>query len=214
MNRAISLAVASSLSIALLAACASSGRSSAESTVTGLGELRGDATAGKTQIKTTIATMDQIEKSESGDLKPLYDSFKKEVANLESLASKARSNGQAMREKGAAYFKTWEEQLGTMTNEDIKKRSEERRKELNALYAELTKSMDACRTSYDKLSTNLSDITKALDLDLSKNGVKNLATPMKSARTNAADVDKAISAVEKNLDALAKEMSSIQAAKS
>jgi len=214
MTRVLSVAVASSLSLALLAACASSGRSSAESTVTGIGELRSDATAGKTQLKTTITSMDQIEKSASGDLKPLYDSFKKEVANLESLASKARSNGQAMREKGAAYFKTWEEQLGTMTNEDIKKRSEERRKELNALYAELTKSMDACRTSYDKLSANLTDITKALELDLSMNGVKNLSSPMKSARSNATDVEKSINAVEKNLDALAKEMSSIQAAKS
>lgn len=214
MHRTLALSLVSTLSLSLLAACASTGRDSAESTVGGLNELRADVTAGKAQVKSTIDSMNALEKSEGGDLKPRYEAYKKELSALESIAAKAKSNGQAMREKGAAYFKTWEEQLGTMTNPDIKKRSEERRTELNKLYAELTTSMDGCRASYEKFSTDLTDIKKALDIDLSANGVKNLATPMKTARGHAGDLEKTLDDVNKKLDALAREMNSIQSPKS
>jgi chromosome segregation ATPase len=214
MKRCIPTFLASAVAVATLAACAATGRSTAESTVTGIQNLRADAEQGKAQVKSTIDSMTALENAEGGDLKPRYDAFVTETKRLESLASKAKSNGQAMRERGAAYFKTWEEQLGTMTDPDIKKRSEERRTELNGHYAELTKSMDACRAAYEKLSTNLTDIKKALDVDLSVNGVKSLSSPMKSARSNATALTSSIEDVEEKLNELAKEMNTIQGPKS
>jgi hypothetical protein len=215
MRQSIATALFCSAVLALFSGCAStSGRSSSESTVTGLNNLRADVTAGKQQIETTMNSLMSLEKAGGGDLKPLYDTFQKELKSLESLASRARSHSQSMREKGTAFFKTWEEQLGTMTNPDIRKRSDERRNELNEQYTKLTDSMDVARQAYDKFSTDLTEIKNALGLDLSANGVKKLSKPFDVAGDHASELTKALDGVDKRLDALASEMNTIQAVKS
>ncbi len=213
MFRTAFLALAAFAVVASLAGCRSTGRARSESTVGGLNDLRAEANKGKVQVEATIATMTAIQESEATDLKVRYEDYLKELRTLESLAETARSKGQAMRDKGAAYFKTWEEQIGTISSPDVRKRSEERRAELNELYSTLTASMDNCRLQYAKLSTDLTDIKQALDLDLTPKGVKSLSKPMKSARSGAENVDEAIDDVLEKLDALATELNTIQGQK-
>lgn len=192
-----------------LTACGSTGRSRTASTASGLNELRDNADAGKKSVRTTINTLSALETG-TGDLMPRYEGFLKEFAGLESIAATSRSNADAMREKGTAYFAAWEEQIGAMSNPEVKQRSEERRNELNALYTNLTDSMAACRQRYDKFAADLADIKAALDLDLSPNGVKNLAEPIKAARSHGGLVDTALDDVLEKLEALAKELNTVQ----
>jgi chromosome segregation ATPase len=198
--------------VAGAAGCASSGRSRTETTVTGLNDLRKDGDEGKRSIKATVDALTALEKAEGRGLSASYEKFVEQFGTLETLASRARDHGQAMRDRGSEYFRSWEEQIGTMTNPDIKRRSEERRTALETLYTAMTTTMASCRQQYDKFSADLTDIKQALDLDLTPNGVKNLAEPIEKARTDADALDESIDDVLAKLEGLAKELNSIQGA--
>ena len=196
--------------VAGAAGCASSGRERTETTVTGLKDLRADGDQGKRSIQSTVGALTALEKAPGGQMAASYEKFVTEFTTLEDLAARARDHGQQMRDRGSEYFRTWEEQIGTMTNPDIKKRSEDRRKELEKLYTAMTTSMTTCRGHYEKFSADLTDIKQALDLDLTPNGVKNLAEPIEKARKDSEGLDKSIDDVLEKLEALAKELNTIQ----
>ena len=103
MRSSITTTLFCSALLTFFAGCAATNRSASESTVSGITSLQADLTAGKQQSKAVVDSLTAIEKAGAADLKPLYDTFQKELKSLESLASRASSPPPRVRSPTGAW---------------------------------------------------------------------------------------------------------------
>src|SRR5262245_10866630 len=99
----------------LTAACATTDRDRAMATKHGLMDTK---TGVDTMVKQTDALEESMKKildcgSGKGDAQGAYAEFTTRLAALESTASDTRSRVESMEGSGEAYFRKWEEEMGT-----------------------------------------------------------------------------------------------------
>jgi hypothetical protein len=156
----------------------------------------------------TMSTLNDLVDKPGADLKPQFQSFS---AALDSLVA-ARKRGEAARDhlvrSSAAFFAGWDKQLTTITNTDIRSRSEARK-------ADVSKQCDAANThcveAQDGLRSligYLQDIRRALSTDLTRNGVQAVKNLVSNANTTADKVQAALAQADTDLKALGAQMSS------
>src|SRR5262245_39064034 len=137
----------------------------------GLMSLQEEIGKGKTQVGTTIASLEGVVAAAGSNAKPKFDDFVKNLKGLEDQAAAIKSKADDMRARGAAYFKAWEDQLATVSTPSIKEAAEKRRDQLTKNYEGVTVAAEAAREAYKPLISDLKDIEKMLTNDLTADGV-------------------------------------------
>ena len=156
----------------------------------------------------TTSTLNDLVDNPSADLKPQFRNFN---AALDSLVA-ARKRGEAARDhlarSSAAFFADWDKQLTTMTNIDVRTRSEARK-------ADVSRQLDAannrCIQAQESLRSSvgyLQDIRRALSTDLTRNGVEAVKSLVRNANTTVSTVQADLTQASTELKALSAQMSS------
>ena len=156
----------------------------------------------------TMATLNNLVDKPAADLKPQFQCFSAGLDSLVAAAKRGTVTGNELVRSNAAYFAAWHQQLATITNADVRSRSEARKVEVcnqfntaNHLYAQ---AQDDLRSLVDYLQ----DIRRALSADLTASGVEAVKPLVTTANTNAGKVQTALSQAGTELAALSTRMSS------
>jgi chromosome segregation ATPase len=147
------------------------------------------------EIDLVVASLHNLTDAPAADLVPQRKDYEKALSTLESTAEEVSKTGAQMRERGAAYFAEWEQQLAAIQNEDIREQSSERRKEIQENFSELQTNYGEAKTAFEPLLSDLRDIRTALQADLTLPGIETLKPVVK-------DVDKKASNVREELQDL------------
>ena len=145
---------------------------------------------GMQQLDATVAALHAITDKPSADLTTQRKAYEKSLASLESTAEGVADLASDMREKGKAYFAQWEKQLAEIQNEDIRGRSEERRKAIEAGFSKLQTNYNEAKDAFHPLLNDLRDIRTALKADLTMESIEDLKPTTKKVDKEAASVGK------------------------
>jgi chromosome segregation ATPase len=156
--------------------------------------------AGRQLESTITALKDLVEKP--GDLPKQRSVFDAAFANLNATSTSLASNAAKMRTDSTQYFSEWNAQVQAMQNEDVRERSEDRRKAMEASFNKLDGQCQETRTALDKVVLDLKDIQTALKNDLTPSGIDALKPSVKKVDKAAASVSEAL----KELGAKAREI--------
>lgn len=202
------LAFIAVLAIFSVAGCASTGYDKGDAAATSLREAAAEVQGQGRALEVTMGTLNELVTKPEPDLKPQFKRFGK---SLDDLAASARRNERAqvrITQKSAAYFEAWDKQLATMNYEAVRSRSAARK-------AEVTNSLDSVNKRYREtqdamgpLMNYLSDVRKALDSDLTPNGVQAAKPIVEKARENAGKVQLALGHLSTELTDCSSRMSS------
>ena len=160
------------------------------------------------QLKATLSALNALTAQKKGDLRPAYNAYCAEVPKTEAAAGQTRTRVQWMAGDGRKYFQDWQATINGIANKSLQKKAQKR--------------MDAVRKSYDKVEaslvqagekfrpflSDLADIQKFLATDVTAGGVKAIKSTVRSANWNHQYVDDAINAALKEMDKMAKALSS------
>src|SRR5258705_3411445 len=80
-----------------------------------------------TQIDKTEQTLSSVSHAQGKDLKKQYQSFSKEVNNLEQAQINTTSDIDQMKSTGTEYFSSWDTSIAQMSNPELKQASVDRR---------------------------------------------------------------------------------------
>jgi uncharacterized phage infection (PIP) family protein YhgE len=202
MKGTVSFSLLPSLTLAaglvVLGGCASGNYKKGASTAAGLSQSADKITAGKARIDSTLMALNSLVKSPQGDLVPKFKQFNDAVTALQSAAKNVSASVKDMRDKGNEYFKNWDEQLAQISNEDIKKRSTERKGKVQKEFIDVNNSYTQFENALNPFMSHLKDIQTALRTDLTVGGV--------SVVQNAAnDANHEAKPLKKSLDELVKQ---------
>jgi hypothetical protein len=205
LNRMLTLALLAAGTTWLFTGCGTSaGYKQADKTGQGIADFREEIVKGKQAIDTTMATLNQIEVQAVSNPRKAYEKFCKDVANLDSVAAKAKKRGQDMKEQGQAYFRQWEMQMAQVKDPAIQKLSQQRQAKLRETFDNIKKYTEPLKAQFDPWMADLKSVQSYLGQDLTVAGV-NAAKDI-IAKTKAEGRE-----VQKSMDALIAELNSVSA---
>src|SRR5690349_5659403 len=119
------------IALLLVAGCSSSsGYNKGEKTAQNIQTAANRIAALPALVDKTMASLDALVNKPQADLRPQFKQFNANLAEVESAAKEVGAARRSMGEKGKEFFAAWDAQLAQISNEDIKARSEARKKEV------------------------------------------------------------------------------------
>ena len=140
------------------------------------------------------------------ELRPQFETFKAELVKMEEQAKIARDRANSMKEKGKASFQEWEKEVQAINNADIRKQAEKRYEKRKKSYDKILIAMQEARDELVPFMSDLNDIRKLLDSELTEKSVAGTKMTIRSADWHGEDVRDSLSDVEKELDRVAADL--------
>jgi len=144
------------------------------------------------------------------ELRPQFETFKAELVKMEEQAKIARDRANSMKEKGKASFQEWEKEVQAINNADIRKQAEKRYEKRKKSYDKILIAMQEARDELVPFMSDLNDIRKLLDSELTEKSVAGTKMTIRSADWHGEDVRDSLSDVEKELDRVAADLAKYQ----
>jgi len=159
----------------------------------------------RNQVGLTLEELNRLQK-DSVELRPQFELFTKELSKMEAQAKVAQERVMQMSEKGQAYFQSWEDSIKTIANKDIREQAQKRYDKRTKSYAKIITAMTEARDELKPFMSDLNDIKKLLDAELSRESVKSASKLVKQANNHGGDVVEALKDVETELDRVSAEL--------
>lgn len=196
------------LALAFTALLAATTRASQEQLAASIKEARAEAARTSEQLKATLSALNALTKQGKGDLKPAYNAFAAEVPKTEAAAASTRTRVQWMAGDGRQYFKNWQKTVDGVANESLRKKAQKRLDVVQKSYNKVEVSLKEAGEKFKPFLSDLTDIQKTLAADVTPGGVKAVRSTVSSANWNHQSVDRAVKAALKEMDKMAKSLSS------
>ena len=171
-------------------------------------EARAETTRTSEQLKATVGAINALTAQKKGDLRPAYDTYCSEVTKTEGAAAWTRTRVQWMGSDGRKYFQDWQTTVSGIANESLRKKAQKRLDTVKKSYDKIEASLQQAGEKFKPFLSDLSDIQKTLATDVTAGGVKAIRSTVKSANWNHQAVDQAINSALKEMDSMAKALSS------
>lgn len=193
--------------VAYIGGCATTGPKLAEKATSSMRDTKDELVLTKDQVKATMTSLNTLVGQPGTDLGTQYKQFVRAVKNTEKRATGLRKQTERMNAQSGSYFDTWQTELETIQNPDIRKRSEERRAKAFDSYKKIDTAMQAANESLVPFISDLQDIQRYLANDLTAQGIAAISDVVKKTGTNAETVEKQLDAAIAEIDRVAGEMS-------
>jgi len=199
--------------VLLMAGCASTGYEKAGDTSTAVEKAARGIHKGNGQIDSVLFALSSLVNSPEADLKSQFGKFNTSVSKLEKLSNDVNEQAVAMQTQGADYFRTWDEELAKIQNEDIRSRSTDRKNAVAARFEKVRISYAQTKADFVPFMSDLKDIRIALATDLTAGGIASIKKIANKADDNAAPLRKSLTTLEDDFKALGISLSSTTPAK-
>lgn len=177
----------------------------AQETKAKLDATRAEVAKIRNQVGLTLEELNRLKK-ENMELRPQLDKYSKELVNMEDQAKVARDRVIGMENKGMAYFQAWEDGIKSISNENIREQAQKRYNKRVKSYNKIVKAMTEARDQLKPFMSDLNDVKKLLDSELSRESVKSASNLMKQANWHGEDVVESLKDVETELDRVSAEL--------
>lgn len=167
--------------------------------------LRSQSAATRNQITLTLEELSRLTVT-GVELRPQFEKFKAQLAKMEDQAKITRDRAVSMRQKGQAFFSEWEEHTRTIQNEDIRKEAAKRIAKRKKSYGKILAAMEDARQELVPFMSDLNDVNKLLDGELSAGTVASTKNLIRQANWHGEDVRESLTDVEKELDRVSAEL--------
>lgn len=151
------------------------------------------------QLDKTEQVLSSVGQAEGKDLKKRYDSFSKEVRELEEDQKHATSDIDEMKATGAEYFTSWDASINQMSSPDLKQASSERRSKVMKDHDELTATLSDIGNQLQPFMSNLQDLKSFLGADLSPINAGKASDMIQKSQADALALKQKISGAQTTL---------------
>jgi hypothetical protein len=152
-----------------------------------------------TKLDKTEQVLSAVGRDEGQEVKKRYESFSREVKELEEAQKHAASDIDEMKATSTEYFSSWDAAITQMSNPDLKQASSERRSKIMKDHLELTATLSYLGSHLQPFMSNLQDLKSFLGADLSPANVAKAGDMIQKSQADAQALKGTIAGVQKTL---------------
>jgi hypothetical protein len=197
------------VAVVLLVGCSSLNRRQNDIAASGMQTAAEEVDAEGRCLELTLGALRELVNQPGPDLKQPFHHFSVALDRLTSAARRTENTGRRMQARNAAYLSSWDKQLAAMEYAHVREVSQARRTEVSARCDALNQRYQENQSAVEPLISYLYDIRKALEADLTANGLDALKSVVQNADQNAAKVQTALAALTTELTNSGTRMASI-----
>ena len=209
ITRLICPLYASLFAIALLgcfpmAGCASSSRKAAApatNNASPLTQLRDDLRTTRAALDRTTEALNRIPSSPNA--LNAYNEFNAELIAFDKLSAKSLLRSDRVHENGNALFTQWEQETQSIQAPAIREIADQRRSTVLASYNALNEPLITARADLTDVTTLLTDLRKALAMDLTPSGIVAIQKPLEKANRRSAEFSSSLDNIALQLEHIA-----------
>jgi hypothetical protein len=188
---------------AVLAGCATSPIERRERVVSDTRDTQRHIVETRAQTAATMAALNGLQGKSGDPLRLQYQQFDREYERLESLANDLTSQAASVRREGDELLKTWQEEAAALQDAEMRRRAEERRAERAGAYQAVANEMSQTQQTLYSFLTDLRDIRRYLQVDLTPNGVASVQDRITAANQRVGQVTQSLAQLNQRLEVLA-----------
>jgi hypothetical protein len=164
-------------------------------------QLRDDLRATRSALNRTTEAMNRIPASSNalGE----YNNYTKELSALQGLSASSLLNSDNTRDIGNTFFTYWEQETQSIQVPEVREIADQRRTSVQASYNALAAPLATARTRLTDVTTLLTDLRKALALDLSAAGISGLHKQTEKATVQSAELATSLDHLATEVDKIA-----------
>jgi archaellum component FlaC len=151
------------------------------------------------QLDKTEQALTSVGQAQSKDLKKRYESFSKEVNNLEEAQKHATAGIDEMKSTGTEYFAAWDTSIAQMSNPELRQASTERRSKMMKDHDELAATLGDIGGQLQPLMSNLHDLKSFMETDLSTENLGKASGMIQKTQADAQALKNKIASVQTTL---------------
>ncbi len=200
--------IATSAAMLVFSGCSNSGTSTykkSENAANSLLSAGDELVKTRSQIDTTLASLDSLVNQPATNLTAQYQNFVKQFGALEKQAAAVSEAAKTMRTKADTYLSTWGTQVAAIQNPDLRTAALDRRAEVAAQLQKLVADYASAANAYQPLQRSLKDIQQVLGADLTSAGLNTVKPYVSKAAADALPL-------KQSLDALTAQFKSLSTA--
>jgi hypothetical protein len=143
---------------AFLGGCVTTGMDRSVKTAATIQEVDTELREIIVQLDVTGTSLDSLVMAGEPDLKKAFDIYSDELGKLDHMGKKLTKRSEEMKAQSIEYFAEWEKRGDAYTNPQIRALSDERRKQLAELYAQVPAAAEGVKRAYIAYLTDLKEI--------------------------------------------------------
>ncbi len=160
-------------------------------------------------VEVAMKALNELQNDQGGDLREPFRQYTKAVDRLASAAQKTEATGDRMAKENTAYLASWDKTLQTIDYQHIRELSQARKEEVAERFRAVNQQYQESEQAVQPLIAYFRDIRTALAADLTSGGMASLKEIVENAGRNAAKVQTALAALEKELNNSGTKLSSL-----
>lgn len=166
-------------------------------------QLRDDVKTTRLALNRTTDALNRV--PGAPDKLAAYNAFSTEFASFKQISTKTLNESADVRNRGKDLFAQWDLETQSIRNPDIRAVAEQRRSALQKSYNDMLPPLITARADLTEVTSDLSDLQKALALDLTAPGID-------ASKRLFDQINRKADNTSKSLDAFAAELDKIAAA--
>ena len=155
-------------------------------------------------LKKTMQSLSKVTTTNTKNLGKSVKSFQKDVDGLNKALKNATDGIKSLREKRSQYLADWDRSIQSISDADLKKASEERRKEVMDSHEKLTEQATELREKIDGFMKELADLQTFLGSDPTSGAVSAAKPKIDKVLTDGNSLSTSVQEVTNRLNAFAK----------
>jgi outer membrane murein-binding lipoprotein Lpp len=164
-------------------------------------QLSNDLRATRNALDRTTEALERI--STSANALTASQTFNQKLNDFEKLSAKSLLRTPNVHETGTGVFNQWEQETQSIQVPAIREIAEQRRQAVQDDYNALRTPLNTALNDLTDVTTLLTDLRKALAMDLTANGISTIQKPLDKARLRSAEFSSSLDTLAQKLDHIA-----------
>ena len=163
---------------------------------------RGEVANVRSNIVLALVELDRV-RGERDPQHPQFRVFTNHLAEMKVVAKAFGKRAEEMKQKGAAYFSSWEERTAAIQSPDARQRAEKRYDERKQAYDAINNFMQDARTNFLSYVGYLDEIQAVLEKGTDPQSIATAKELFRKANWRCIDVQRALMNIEEQFELLA-----------
>jgi hypothetical protein len=195
--------------LAVLAGCATSSYDKGAATSTALSSTATAVAQTSTSVNSVLSALNNLTFKATGDLRVQYDAFVSASKDLDSSMKNLDSKVVALHSTAATYLGDWTNKMALIQNEELRKRSAERKDEVSGKLNEVENSYQGVKNSLLPFTSDLKDIQTYLGTDLTPGGLATIKDIVAKTKVDAVPLRDSIKTLQGSFTSLSTAVSPV-----
>jgi hypothetical protein len=195
--------------LAVLAGCASSSYDKGAATSDALSSTADAVAQTSTSVNGVLAALNNLTFRSSGDLRGQYDALVSASKDLDSSMKTLDSKVVSLKETADSYLSDWTNKMASIQNEELRKRSADRKAEVEGKISEVQDSYQGVHSSLTPFTSDVKDIETYLGTDLTTGGLATIKDIVSKTKVDAVPLRDSIKKLQGSFASLSTSLSPV-----